>query len=181
MKTTLLTITAFALILVPCAWATARAHETADHSGMQGMHMKNMHTLDWGHPGEANTVDRTIHIKAKDSMRFVPDKLTVKAGNTIKFVLTNVGKLEHEFVLGTKSEQKKHEKEMREMVQSGEMHMEHADPNEIELDPGATRTLIWTFTKPGTYQYACHEPGHHAAGMIGIITVEKSVEPTQPR
>lgn len=148
------------LMLAPVAWTTANAHPSGEHHATGTVHSE---TRAWGHPGKAKAVDRTIHIKAEDSMRFVPAKLTVKAGQTVKFVIENVGKLKHELVLGPKSGQREHEKEMQEMMESGKMHMAHSDPNEVTLPPGKTKTLIWTFTKPGTYQYACHEPGHYAA------------------
>lgn len=190
MKIALLTATAFALLLVPSAWMAANAHGADEHSGTQGMHMMKPETFAWGHPGTAGAVDRTIRIKAEDSMRFVPDTLTVKTGQTVKFVITNTGRLTHEFVLAPKSVQKEHEKEMRKMMQSmmqsdgmhmkmggmmqaGKMHMQHSDPYELELPAGETKTLIWTFTQPGTLQYGCHEPGHYAAGMVGTITVTK--------
>lgn len=168
MKKWLLTGATAAALLMPVAWTAASAHGTGEHHAMGAMHSE---TSAWGHPGKAHAVDRTIRIKAEDSMRFAPAKLTVKAGETVKFVITNVGKLKHELVLGPKSEQREHEKEMQEMMQSGKKHMEHSDPNEVTLPPGKTQTLIWTFTTPGTYQYACHEPSHYTAGMFGTLTV----------
>lgn len=186
MKATISIIASTALIL-PAIWSTASAQSTNAQPTMARMASMHTETSSWGHPGKASAVDRTVHIKAEDSMRFVPAKLTVKAGQTIKFVIKNVGQLKHELVLGPKSEQKEHEKEMREMMESskmhsekmgkmhsGKMHMAHSDPNEVTLPPGKTETLIWTFTQPGTYQYACHEPGHYAAGMFGTITVMKA-------
>ncbi|MGH8127206.1 MAG: cupredoxin domain-containing protein [Gammaproteobacteria bacterium] len=184
MKTVISTFAAAVLILAPAAWTAANAQGMGEPQAKGSIHSE---TSAWGHPGKASAVDRTIHIKAEDSMRFVPAKLTVKAGETVKFVITNVGKLKHELVLGPKSEQREHEKEMQEMMHSskmgmmhsgkmqemhsGKMNMMHSDPNEVTLPPGKTQTLIWTFTKPGTYQYACHEPGHYAAGMYGTLTV----------
>lgn len=168
MKTVISTFAAAILVLAPVAWTAANAHGTSGHGGMAAMQSE---ASAWGHPGKAGAVDRTIRIKAEDSMRFVPAKLTIKAGQTVKFVITNVGKLKHGLVLGPKSEQKEHEKEMEAMMHSGKTHMGHSDPNEVTLPPGTTKTLIWTFTKPGTYQYACHEPGHYAAGMFGTLTV----------
>lgn len=181
---TVISITAAILVLATAAWTAASAHGTSGHGGMAAMQSE---ASAWGHPGKAGAVDRTIHIQAEDSMRFVPAKLTVKAGQTVKFVITNVGKLKHELVLGPKSEQEEHEKEMQSMMNMKSrcmgnmkgmsmksMHCGegmHADPNEVTLPPGTTKMLVWTFTRPGTYQYACHEPGHYAVGMFGRITV----------
>ncbi|MGH8282154.1 MAG: plastocyanin/azurin family copper-binding protein [Gammaproteobacteria bacterium] len=30
---------------------------------------------------------------------------------------------------------------------------------------------MWTFTRDGTVEYACHDPGHFAAGMVGKIVI----------
>ncbi|MHB8405447.1 MAG: cupredoxin domain-containing protein [Gammaproteobacteria bacterium] len=135
----------------------------------------------FGHPGEAWSVNRVVDIKAEDIF-FDPKAVTVKAGETVKFVVTNTGKFPHEFVLGDKDEQAEHEKEMQamqnmpmqgmDMKSMGGMNMMDNDSNGIMFKPGETRTLIWTFTRPGTIEYACHEPGHYAAGMAGTITIE---------
>ena len=39
-----------------------------------------------------------------DSMRFTPNRIEVKAGETIRFVVHNDGKTEHEMVLGSEEE-----------------------------------------------------------------------------
>jgi len=64
-----------------------------------------------------------------------------------------------------------HETEMQAMMNSGEQSMRHLDLNEVELAPGETKTLIWTFTRADSIEYGCHEPGHFAAGRVGHITV----------
>ncbi|MDA8094140.1 MAG: plastocyanin/azurin family copper-binding protein [Betaproteobacteria bacterium] len=125
----------------------------------------------FGHPGTAAKADRTIRIAALDTLRFVPSVVKVREGETVRFVVTNKGKLMHEFVLGDKREQMAHEAEMKRMAAMG-MTMGR-DPNGVPLAPGKTQTLIWTFAdKPGTLYYACHEPGHYAGGMVGTILVE---------
>ncbi len=121
----------------------------------------------FGHPGVAANVERTITIVALDTMRFSPTMLKVHAGETVRFVVTNQGHLLHEWVLGNTREQVAHEAEME---RTGN-RMDH-DPNGILLPPGKTATLIWTFAKPGKLYYACHEPGHYFAGMVGTIIVE---------
>lgn len=136
---------------------------------MAGMHMgKESHaeTFPFGHRGSAKHVDRVIRITATD-FKFTPATIAVKAGQTIKFVVVNKGMVKHEFVLGTNEEQKEHEQEM-------EAHpdMKMDDPNGIAIPKGKTASLIWAFTKPMTVRYACHEPGHYAAGMYGELRIE---------
>ncbi len=122
----------------------------------------------FGHPGLAAKVGRTVKINALDNMRFSPDKLRVRAGETVRFIVTNKGQLVHEFILGDRKEQAEHEQEMKRM---GGMAMPD-EANGVTLRPGQTKTLIWTFGKPGEVEFACHQPGHYLAGMVGIIQVK---------
>lgn len=120
----------------------------------------------YGHPGKAADVKRTIKVAAAD-IKFMPTQIDIKAGETVRFEVVNDGKLEHEFVLGSAEEQAEHDKEMAAMAG---MKMDHI--NGVNVAPGETGSLIWTFTKAGSLQYACHVPGHYAAGMLGTLTVK---------
>ncbi len=57
-----------------------------------------------GKPGVAARVNRTITIEMNDSMRYTPADIQVKQGETIRFVVKNVGKVKHELSLGTQQE-----------------------------------------------------------------------------
>ncbi len=121
----------------------------------------------FGAPGRADEVTQTVRIRALDTMRFVPAIVHVPPGATVRFVVTDVGRLDHEFVIGDSREQLEHEKEM-----ASHPGMPMHDPNGIRLRPGETETIIWRFPDhPMVLEYACHEPGHFAAGMIGRIVV----------
>lgn len=122
----------------------------------------------YGHPGVGSGSTRVIHIEALDDLRFRPSRVRVAPGTTVKFVVTNMGRLEHEFVLGDAAVQATHAREMRAMPG---MPMS-PDANAVALPPGQTRTLVWTFTRAGTVEYACHVPGHFKAGMVGQIFIE---------
>lgn len=111
---------------------------------------------------------REIRIEMSDAMRFSPAEVGVRAGERVRFVLVNKGKLEHEFVLGTMEHLKQHAEEMK---QHAGMEMEHQEQGEVEVPPGKSRTLRWRFTKPGTYYYGCLVPGHFEAGMVGKVIV----------
>ena len=56
----------------------------------------------FGEYDPALTPIKTIEVSMADTMRFSPEQLTVSAGDVVKFVVTNEGELNHEFVLGTK-------------------------------------------------------------------------------
>lgn len=139
---------------------------------MQHAHEHEHNESYWfGHPGDPSRVTRTIKIIAID-IKFEPADLTVKVGETIRFEVTNTGKLEHEFVLGDQASQEEHEMEMQDMMRKMPgVSMTHSDPNTISVKSGETKTLIWRFTKPGKLQYGCHVPGHFPAGMVGQLTV----------
>jgi uncharacterized cupredoxin-like copper-binding protein len=119
-----------------------------------------------GQPGKADQVQRTIEVKALDTMRYDPQTFTVKAGETIRFVVTNVGRLKHEFVIGDPAEQQAHAEMMKKMP-----GMVHEDPNALTLEPGETKTLIWQFGQAGVVEVACHVPGHYEAGMVAQVKV----------
>lgn len=120
----------------------------------------------YGAPGAAAQVSRTIEVQAADSMRYLPATITVRRGETIKFVVKNTGKLPHELVLGDVQSLKEHADMMRRHPD-----MEHDDPNMVKVAPGGTGTLIWKFTQAGTVEFACLIPGHYEAGMKGSIRV----------
>ena len=119
-----------------------------------------------GKPGVASKVTRTVKMDMTDNMRFNASDLTVKQGETIRFVVTNSGKLKHEMVLGTEKDLKDHYEVMKKNPE-----MEHADANMITLAPGKSGEIIWQFTKAGKVDFACLQPGHYDAGMKGAITV----------
>jgi len=120
-----------------------------------------------GQAGEPEKVTRTIKIAMNDTMRFSPDNLNFKAGETVHFIVRNQGKIRHEMVIGSKEELGEHAKMMR-----NNPHMKHADPNTISLAPGEQGDLIWQFTQAGSFDFACLIPGHLEAGMMGKISIK---------
>ncbi|WP_194725961.1 cupredoxin domain-containing protein [Noviherbaspirillum malthae] len=122
----------------------------------------------FGKQGDPKKVSRTITIDMSDTMRFTPGDITVKEGETIKFLVANKGKIMHEMVLGTMDELKKHGELMKKNP-----GMEHDEPYMSHVGPSKKEEMVWQFTKAGEFFYACLIPGHFEAGMIGKITVKK--------
>jgi uncharacterized cupredoxin-like copper-binding protein len=83
--------------------------------------------------------------------------------------VSNPGPTAHEFVVGSAAVQQAHE---QEMTNSGSMPDDSAYA--LDLPPGATRTLLYTFEQPGSVLFGCHVAGHYQAGMLGTITVTPS-------
>lgn len=155
---------ALSLAALPVVLALALPAAASDESTQQ-------REPGFGQPGSANEANRTIDITAVD-LAFKPNSVTVMRGQTVKFVVTDKGKLTHAFVIGPKSVQEEHDKEMRKMTPAQRRKEMAESPNGILLQPGQTKTLTWTFDTPlRQLQYACHVPGHYQAGMFGTIRI----------
>ena len=124
----------------------------------------------YGKPGDPKKPARIVQVvmrEADGKMLFLPDTLTVRRGEQIRFQLRNNGAIDHEFVVGTVEANLKHMKDMEKNPD-----MEHDDPNAKRLKPRATAEIVWQFTKAGTFDFSCLIPGHRPAGMFGTIVVE---------
>jgi len=141
-----------------------------------------------GKPGTAGPNTRTIEIKLGD-MFFEPERISVRPGETVRFVISNTGKVLHEFNIGTAAMHAVHQKEMEAMAAQGvitdtgidhaKMHgghmgadgkpMMHDDPNAVLVPPGGKGEVVWTFPNATDLEFACNLPGHYDAGMVGRI------------
>ena len=111
-------------------------------------------------------VRRTIEITMLDTMRFIPNEITVKQGEIVRLTVKNVGKVMHELVIGTQQELDTHAEMMNKHP-----GMEHDEPYMAHVSPGKTADIIWNFNRAGQFDFACLLPGHYDAGMVGKITV----------
>jgi uncharacterized cupredoxin-like copper-binding protein len=130
---------------------------------------------EWGIAGDAHAVKRTITLAMSDHMRFTPDTIDVKQGETIRLVLKNTGKVTHELVIGTKKELDAHAALMVKFPD-----MEHDEPYMAHVAPGKTNQLLWNFNRAGTFDFACLIPGHYQAGMVGRINVTATPSSIKP-
>ena len=106
-------------------------------------------------PGTAAS-PRVVRIVATAQLRFVPDAVTVKQGETITFEVTSLGPLTHEFLVGPAADVAADKPGTPEIADLGMMD---------------TRSLTYTFDGPGPYAFACHATGHYEAGMTGTVVV----------
>jgi uncharacterized cupredoxin-like copper-binding protein len=123
-----------------------------------------------GQPGNPKRPARVIEVTMKEGdgkMLYVPDRIEVRRGEQVRFVLTNVGELDHEFLLATTAENLKHGEVMKKYPD-----MEHDDPNGKRLKPSGKSAILWRFTKRGKFEYGCLIPGHREAGMVGTVIVK---------
>jgi uncharacterized cupredoxin-like copper-binding protein len=148
---------AIAAIAAPAVPATgAMAHSTGHkHESFSA-----------GEPGNPKKPSRTIEIEMTE-MAYTPDKIEVRRGEQVKFVIRNAGKKDHEFLLATTAENLKHAEVMRKHPE-----MEHDDPNGVRVAPSKSAEILWRFTKRGTFEYSCLIPNHREYGMIGAVVVK---------
>ena len=155
MKRSSLTAATVAVIMGAAMFAAA-AHEGEHFSA--------------GEPGNPKKPARTVTVIMSDNdgmMRFTPDRLDVKRGEQVHFVIQNKGVLKHEFTLASVQDNNKHAELMKKYPD-----MEHDDPNAKSVDPDKTAEILWRFTKTGTFEFACLIPGHREAGMHGAVAVK---------
>lgn len=124
-----------------------------------------------GEPGNPKKPSRTVEMTMQETedgkMKFTPEKIEVRRGDQVKFVLKNVGRADHEFMLDTVEHNARHKLAMEKNPD-----MEHDDPNGKRLAPQKRSEIVWRFTKPGTFEFACLIPGHYESGMHGIVVVK---------
>ncbi|MFN0164213.1 MAG: plastocyanin/azurin family copper-binding protein [Burkholderiales bacterium] len=145
---------------------TVGAHGNAEHAAKPAKRAISKDEHPFGREGDPRKARRTVKVDMADSMRFTPAEITLRQGETIKFIVRNSGKVMHEMVIGTEEELKKHAEMMKKHPE-----MEHEEPYMAHVKPGAKEEITWTFTKPGTFMYGCLIPGHFEAGMKGTIKV----------
>jgi uncharacterized cupredoxin-like copper-binding protein len=103
---------------------------------------------------------------------FEPDEVSVKEGETVRFVFDNAGKLPHDAFIGHEEAQVEHEAEMRAAEEADEHNGDHGDESEaITVDPGDSGELTHTFSDTGELVIGCHQAGHYEAGMRAKVSV----------
>jgi uncharacterized cupredoxin-like copper-binding protein len=160
MKPVLLLI---ALLAAPLAHVPAHAHGEKKHVAAAPAAAEQ---TAWGIAGAPAQVNRTVTLDMTDAMRFTPDTLTVQAGETVRFVVRNTGRMLHEMVIGTPDELAKHAAMMAKFPT-----MEHDEAYMVHVDPGKTGEIVWHFNRAGSFEFACLIGGHYEAGMRGTVTV----------
>ena len=159
------------VLLAALAPATAGAHGDDGHAKTRRFDAAQVEATDFGRQGDPGKATRTIRVRMTDDMRFTPAAIVVKRGETIRFVVGNDGKVLHEMVLGTKKAIAEHAEAMKKFP-----GMEHADANMAHVQPGRRGEIVWQFTQPGAFAFACLQPGHYEAGMVGGVTVNPGKE-----
>ena len=140
-----------------------------------------------GEKGDPNKVDRTVKIKMYDNY-YEPNVIKVKKGETIRFIVENLGELVHEYNIGTREMHVEHKQEMQKLVDHeiiladkiDKIKMKkmskmdhsfgHSHANSVMLEPKQKGEIIWKFSKDINLEMACNVPGHYESGMVGKLT-----------
>ena len=115
-----------------------------------------------GSKGKEGDINRIIKVKMYDNY-YEPSSFQIKAGETIKFEVENVGELVHEFNIANKMMHMKHQPEMEKMVENEilladsidkekmkkmakmDKAMGHSHSNSVLLAPKEKEDIIWKF------------------------------------
>jgi uncharacterized cupredoxin-like copper-binding protein len=152
-----------ALVAAACASALpALAHSSKPHKVAPPRQEQKA----WGIAAEAKSAQRTIVVVMTDAMRFTPDAIDVKLNQTVRFDIRNHGRMLHEMVIGTAKELEDHAALMLKHPD-----MEHDEAYMAHVAVGKRGRIVWTFNRPGNFEFACLIAGHYQAGMKGRITV----------
>lgn len=160
------------MVLSVSALVWAASFSAQAHAPGQGGHdHAEQHSFAAGEPGDPRKPSRIVQISMRETddgrMLFTPGDVSVRAGEQVKFVLRNIGKVEHEFLLDSIEGNAAHK-----VAMAANPKMEHQEQNGVELESGKVGELIWRFTKPGSFEFACLIPGHYEAGMKGTVVVK---------
>ncbi len=99
-----------------------------------------------GSGGGSSTTGVSVSVKAQD-IKFDVKEIKAKVNQPVVVSYLNEGTLEHNFVI--------------------------KDFNVKESIPtGGRKTITFTPTKTGTFDFVCDVPGHTEAGMVGKLIVE---------
>lgn len=163
LQTTMKLVNSIALCTLLATAHVGQAHEAPQVPAREAAAPQQ---TDWGIAGDAKKVTRTITLTMTDNMRFTPDRIEVKEGETVRLRVRNGGKMQHELVLGTHQELEAHAAMMLKFPD-----MEHDEPYMAHVAPGKTGRLVWTFNRAGEFEFACLIGGHYQAGMKGTVRV----------
>ncbi|WBY01341.1 cupredoxin family protein [Ramlibacter tataouinensis] len=154
-----------AALLLAALAAGAQAHGNAGHAARHHAPVAK-EQKPWGIAGAASAVRRTIDIAMTDTMRFTPERIEVREGETVRLRVQNNGQVLHELVIGTRADLDAHAEMM-----ARHPGMEHDEPHMTHVNAGASGEIVWNFNRPGEFDFACLIPGHYQAGMVGKIKV----------
>ena len=118
----------------------------------------------------AQVVKPTIVTIIMGPVKYNPSVISVPAGKPVILRFVNKATIDHEALIGDAKEQDEHEKIMKEMP--GMAH--HGVKGFVDVKPGKSKDIAWTFPKAGVTFIGCHKPAHYKGGMKLRVVVKSS-------
>ncbi|HEX3059857.1 MAG TPA: hypothetical protein VHP62_10885, partial [Usitatibacter sp.] len=85
-----------AIVAIACACALGAYAHGDEHAGAKTKYdYAKVEETAFGKAADPAKAKRTIRVEMADTMKFSPSEITVKRGESIRFVATNKGKLPH--------------------------------------------------------------------------------------
>ena len=111
--------------------------------------------------------DVTVTLTIQHS-HFSPDRVSVRPGTTVHFVVHNTDPIGHELIVGDAEVHRRHE--------AGTEPIHPPRPGEISVPAQTTAETTFSFAATGesSVVYACHLPGHFRYGMWGEVDIVPS-------
>ena len=121
-------------------------HSKMDHSMMKDgkmdhsmMNMEGMSEV--GMPATGAKPDKVVHVLLSDDMKITfKNKVDIEPNDVVQFVVMNTGKIDHEFSIGSASEQLEH----REMMKNMGNHA-HDSGSTVTVKPGKAKQIALAF------------------------------------
>lgn len=109
-------------------------------------------------PAGSGTPQARMIMLTETEFRFTPSSAQANTGESVTFMVNNVGTMQHGFVLH---------------LPSGDVSLPRL------LSPGETDQVTATMpSSPGQFQWICPVPGHAQLGMVGTLTVSQGTATT---
>ncbi len=166
MRRTLVVASAVALVAVSCGGPRAEVHDLTERPA--GPDLAQIQEEGSLAPRVGQAAHGAVVEIVMTDFAFALETSIFEVGETVTFLFINKGVIAHDAVIGTEEEQRLH---AAEMTESSEEAQEEEDSAAIDLRPGGTGTLVYTFTEPGELLIACTWPSHSEAGMRTYIGV----------
>jgi uncharacterized cupredoxin-like copper-binding protein len=126
-----------------------------------------------GRPIEAAKAEKPVIVVINmGPVKYNPPVISVPSGKLVILRFVNKSTIDHEALIGDAKAQDAHEKEMQAMA-GMEMHHDNL-PGYVEVKPGKSKDIAWTFPKAGVTFIGCHKPAHYKGGMKLRVLVKSS-------
>lgn len=160
--------TAIPVALLACVASTAAFAHGGHGGGHADVVARSAAGTPFGRPGDAQMISRAVAVNMSDSACQTPGELALKVGENVRFQIKNSGREMHELVIGTLAGLQEHAQALEQ-----DADVDHDEPFMAHVEPQATQSIVWQFTRVGIFHYGCHVPSLPGPGVIGRITVSR--------